>query len=518
MCRNPLYFFKSKHGVYQFRYSFPLQLCNSSNIQREIKISLRSKDRDIAIRRHYFVYLQVKALAVELKRITMSESNSKKVNLQAVIEQYKKKIILDDLRLCVEDHIIENATLVIAKDKYKSELAKKDKIIDMLSSSSSQPINNVKSVSLAHAIAEYVAIQADRKVWSDGSKRQRKSYLSVFADIVGQHLDISMVDKDAITSYQRTLRNLPTNVNKHFDRPNDISLRPIHYKHIAESHSREKLSARGLQSHFITVKPFLSWCVDTGYLTQDYRTILAIGKREIQKTKVEVLPFSLEHLSKMFTSYIYSDYSISREKPNAFHFWMPLLGLFTGARENEIATLRLSDIKIIDSILCIDINDGHEGKTLKTEAARRSVPLGQAIINAGFESYLQTRRKESKVKDPTLFELPNHRDGVSRAVSKWFNENFKVKCELTTTGKTKICFHSFRHTLINKLRSTKVGNSLVPDRIVKEIVGHEMGDVTSDVYGHNHDVALKKEAIDNVNFGIDLSKIHYSVFTKRKRI
>jgi hypothetical protein len=45
-----------------------------------------------------------------------------------------------------------------------------------------------------------------------------------------------------------------------------------------------------------------------------------------------------------------------------------------------------------------------------------------------------------------------------------------------------------------------------------------MGDVTNDVYGHNHDIALKKEAIDSVDFGIDLSKIHYSIFIKRKRI
>jgi integrase len=518
MCRNPLYFFKSKHGVYQFRYSFPLQLCNNSNIQREIKISLRSKDRDIAIRRHYFVYLQVQALAEELKRIIMSESNSKTVNLQGVIEQHKKKIILDDNRLFTESLIIENATLVIEKNSYELQIANKNKTINMLSSSVSKPTNSVTSVSLAHAIAEYVAFQADKKVWNDGGKRQSKSYLSVFADIIGQNVDISLLNKDNITIYQRTLRKLPKNVNKLFERPNDITLRPSHYKQIADSHNREKLSARGLESHFNRVKPFLSWCVDTGYLTQDHRKILAIGKREIQKTKVEVLPFSYEHLVKMFTSYIYSEYCIPREKPNAFHFWMPLLGLFTGARESEIATLRLSDIKIIDDVLCIDINDEHKGKTLKTAAARRDVPLAQSLIDAGFVSYLETRKRESKSIESTLFELPDHRDGVTRAVSKWFNENFKNKCELATTGKTKVCFHSFRHTLINKLGSTKIGNDLVPDRIVKEIVGHEMGDVTNDVYGHNHDIALKKEAIDSVDFGIDLSKIHYSIFIKRNRI
>jgi hypothetical protein len=40
-----------------------------------------------------------------------------------------------------------------------------------------------------------ILVQADRKVWSDGVKRQCKSYLSVFADIIGQNVDISLLSE-----------------------------------------------------------------------------------------------------------------------------------------------------------------------------------------------------------------------------------------------------------------------------------------------------------------------------------
>ncbi|WP_206483648.1 site-specific integrase [Thalassotalea sp. G2M2-11] len=439
--------------------------------------------------------------------------------LQGVVDSYKKKIVIDDLRDTNENLQIESMQLMRAIERQKKALKHKDETIHALSTrdpSPSRSIDTIKTITIAQAIVKYVKFQIERNTWSDKIIRQRKGYLSVFADIVGQKNDISMLNQDTITEYQRILRQLPANVNKYYELPQAVELRPEHYKKIAQTTNKNKLSARGLESHFNSVKPFLTWCVDIGYLTKDHRKLLNVGKREIQKTQKKVLPFSSEHLSRILTSYIYSEYRLPREKPNAFQFWMPLLGLFTGARESEIANLRISDIKIINDILSIDINDNHAGKSLKTEASRRCVPLAKIIIDAGFESFVEHRIKSCNTNDSLLFELPNHRDGVARAVSKWFNENFKKKCNLTTEGNTKVCFHSFRHTFINKLGSTKVGNDLVPDRIVKEIVGHEMGDVTNDVYGHEHDYVLKKEIIDCIDYGIDLSTISYSRFLKRK--
>jgi integrase len=517
MRRNPLYFFKSKYGVYLFRYSFPMFIYQRYNIQREIKISLRTKNRTVAIRRHLIVLLQVQTMTEKLNQKIMSNPKMDIGSVKAVINAYKKKIVVDDVRYENEDLKFENLALLVENAQHKQELTNKDNTINKLSSVSAPRPKAVMTISLANAMHEYFMYQVERQVWGDKVKRQRKGYMLTFADIIGQYEDISILDKDAITMYQRTLRCLPKNVNKFHKRPDDITQRPNYYKEIADSNTQDKLAARGVESHFNTVKPFLTWCVEMGYLAKDHRHILSIGKREVLKTKTEVLPFSPAHLVSMFTSYLYSDHLIPREKPCPMHFWMPILGLYTGARESELATLRLSDITRYHDILCFDINDDHDSKSVKTEASKRCVPIAQAILNAGFLVYVEQLKKETTEKDPPLFALPQHRDGVARAVSKWFNDNFKKKCKLTSPRQTKVCFHSFRHTMINKLSSTKIGDNIVENRIIKEIVGHEKGDVTGDVYGHNHDFALLKQVIDSLDFGIVASELTYERFLARRK-
>jgi len=489
-------------------------------IQREIKISLRTKQRGIAIRRHYIVLTQVNAMIRILEQFIMTDTTPSKKTLQEVLDNYKKKIIVDELRDTNNEQYFELISLKAQLKERDSIIKSKDLTINSLSAGSALPVTPLeKSITLAQAIHEYFTIQVEQQRWNENNKRQKKGYFGIFADIIGQRQDISVLDKDTITQYQRTLRQLPKNVNKFHSKPDDVLKRPAYYRDIAEHNDMPKLAARGLESHFNTVKPFLSWCVDHEYLQKDYRHVLSIGKGEIRKTKKEVLPFSQDHLLRMFTSYIYSDQLIPREKPNAFQFWVPLIGLWTGAREGEIASLLLSDIKTIDGIICFDINDESEGKSVKNEASKRKVPIAKAILDAGFESYVEQRVREkgTKTTNAPLFVLPDHRDGVARAVSKWFNENFKIKCDLKTTGNTKVVFHSFRHTLINKMRSTKMGNTPIRNSIIQEIVGHETGVVTDDTYGHDHDFSLLKEAIDSLDFGVDMSELSYERFLARRK-
>jgi len=520
MCQNPQYFSKTKHGVYQFRYSFPQSIYKKFGIRREMKISLRTKTRRIAIARHYTVLKQVHSIIEELIAIDMSDTPISRKTIDDIIEHRKAKIVLEDLTDANESIRLELIAAKAEIERSKESLRTKDRTIEAILARQVETPSNVRSsLTIKEAIAQYFELQVEKQTWSDKIKSQRKGYFGMFADIIGQDEDISILSNKTITGYQRVLRKLPKNVNKLYDRPTDYSSRPAHYRHIAKVNDHPLLAARGLESHFNTVKPFLTWCVQCGYIKENLLHLLSIGKSEIRKTEIKVLPFSNEHLNSMFISYIYSDARITREKPNPFQFWLPLIGLWTGARLNELATLLLSDIKEIDGILCFDINDNGEGKTLKSVASRRSIPIASVIQKAGFKVYLEQRTRASHGNnDFPLFDLPDHVQGVSRAVSKWFNENFKKKCGLTTPKNTKVVFHSFRHTFINKMQSTKLGDTLIPNRVIQEIVGHETGEVTNDVYGENHEYAVLKEAIDSLDFGIDFEGVTYSRFQRRKKI
>jgi hypothetical protein len=63
--------------------------------------------------------------------------------------------------------------------------------------------------------------------------------------------------------------------------------------------------------------------------------------------------------------------------------WLWLIGLYSGARLNEIAGLRRADVREVDGVLSFDITP-HDGRGLKNRSSRRTVPVHPAILAAGF--------------------------------------------------------------------------------------------------------------------------------------
>ena len=76
---------------------------------------------------------------------------------------------------------------------------------------------------------------------------------------------------------------------------------------------------------------------------------------------------------------------------------MPLLGLFTGARLGELALLLASDVSIDEAsgVSAISIADDPSiGRSLKTRASRRTVPVHPELIRLGFLEYVRERREQ----------------------------------------------------------------------------------------------------------------------------
>ena len=64
--------------------------------------------------------------------------------------------------------------------------------------------------------------------------------------------------------------------------------------------------------------------------------------------------------------------------------------------------------------------------------------------------------------------------GYGTLVSRWF-DSYLRKLGIKKKGKN---FHSFRHTVVNKLTSKKVY-----EPFIKELIGHSHDSITMDVYG-----------------------------------
>lgn len=154
------------------------------------------------------------------------------------------------------------------------------------------------------------------------------------------------------------------------------------------------------------------------------------------------------------------------------------LGWYTGARIEELCRLSKGSVITADGIRCFDFPKS------KSRASKRVVPIHPSLIS--------TIDRLSKASlDGFLIPTTSHdRYGKrSHAISKAFG---RLR---TAAGFSRLhVFHSFRHTVVTALIRADV-----PDALAKELVGHEVGNVTHDTYSKGASTAQKLAAIKKLS-------------------
>jgi integrase len=164
-----------------------------------------------------------------------------------------------------------------------------------------------------------------------------------------------------------------------------------------------------------------------------------------------------------------------------------LLGMFTGARLNEICQLDIADVQQDGGIWFLNITDeGNDTKSVKSQAGRRNVPLHAELIRLGFLDFVESRKSGARLFPDYKF-ITN--GGYGRNLSRWCNDVFLPKLGIKQPG---LVFHSFRHTVV-----TRLSQADVPEPIIQCLVGHARSGVTQEVYNRGgYRLAQLKEAVD----------------------
>lgn len=206
---------------------------------------------------------------------------------------------------------------------------------------------------------------------------------------------------------------------------------------------------------------------------------------------VQRRPFTDDELRTLFSPVTYAQ----GRQQSPYMYWLPLIGLHTGMRINEIAQLELADIGSHDGIPCFHVTDddadeaqGRRVKRVKTDAGRRIVPVHDALIDLGLLDYVHTVRQDGhKVLFP---ELSDGRDGPGQPASK----HFARYCDRVGLRDPALVFHSFRHGAVGRMRAGGIRKELS-----MVVVGHTPADDVHDSYGdikNDFSIADRKRAID----------------------
>jgi len=427
------------------------------------------------------------------------------IDLRKMRYQWKKDILLDRDK---SEEEWDNEFLRQVEKTFKLGLE-----VPSESSPSSQPIKVVNDDSdtiplvdenhraISELVDEYLT---ERRTLLENGKVRNKTIegdetsLTLFMEIIGDRR-VSELNQKHGRDFRETLRKLPPRRKTH-DNYKFKSTQEIVDMKLPSS---KTMSPRTINQNYIQkCSSWMKWCIDLGYYEGEniFRGKTVKGETNIS---VDEKQFNDNELFQIFDPKNYLDETINRGSHIRFPvYWIPILGLFTGCRLNELCQLHVSDVKPVDKLWCLDINSDSPDKSIKNPTSRRVIPLSQTLIDLGFIKYVQSL--ENKGTKRIFPELTLGKNGYSRNISRFFNVKYlSEKLGLKKKGKN---FHSFRHSLTNHLKQKGIN-----ENYVDELTGHKWNTMTFGTYSQKYEPkVLMKECVSKINFKLDFKSLKVS--------
>lgn len=254
------------------------------------------------------------------------------------------------------------------------------------------------------------------------------------------------------------------------------------------------------------VSAILGYAADNALLEANPASRVKVAMGEVKEDSR--LSYELEHLRVIFRFPIFGEGARPKGGGGEAAKWLPLLGLFTGARLEEIGQCAVADCKEEAGIPYLDLRIVEAGKKRKRNTSRRKVPVHPELIRLGFLAYVEERRKAG---DTRLFpQLKSERTEVTAAWSQWWGRYARKH---GITDKRRV-FHSFRHSFKDAGRAVPV-----PGAILDALQGHRSGQGEGANYGSaGYPLKLLATEMAKIQFdGLDLSHLAPSE-TKRRPV
>lgn len=251
---------------------------------------------------------------------------------------------------------------------------------------------------------------------------------------------------------------------------------------------------------------FFNWAIAHGHYTSHPTSpvegLFISNKSKLAEQTESFEPFNNDEIKAIFTAHYVQDMA----KPD--HYWCPLVALFSGARREELAALKASNVKTIDGVPCFHIEKG------KTPDARRIIPIHPELLKLGFAGYAQ---HVQSLGHHYLF--PHLTDGANGR-GKNVGRQFAKLLDKRGIQDDRKVFHSFRHTVITRLHTTGANPAHV-----MQIAGHSSESKGVHFQTYTHDVGLQAlaETLAKLAYPLNLEAVRlqdptFSGFLKRWKL
>ena len=322
-----------------------------------------------------------------------------------------------------------------------------------------------------------------RSDWSEATKIQMIGMCGIFVELM-EDPTLSEIDGVMLLDYRRRLLTLPRDIYQTKRRLKTDSLAALV---VAAAGLPQMLEARA-DAYLGKAGEMFAWAARNGFMPSNPAAGAVGRKKKTVREQDAREEFSDENLRLIFSSPWFAIGKGERVSPGeysnfrSFHYWLALLGLYTGGRLNELSQLHLKDIqRTAAGQWFIDFNLEGSGKIdepdkrLKTVNSIRKVPMHPELVRLGLPEYVQALANAGY---GLLFpELRFDRvKGYGKAAGQWFNEKFLgVRLEIPRDGMQT--FHSFRHSFISGLY--RLDDPSLGEFVINQLSGHERGETMS---------------------------------------
>lgn len=327
---------------------------------------------------------------------------------------------------------------------------------------------------LGAAVDDFIAEHS--RQWAGKTIGQNRAYLNILVEYFGPDRLLATITKQDASEVKKVLQALPASRNT---KP---KLKAMPLMQVIKEPGHKKIAAKTINSHIQMFKMFFDWAERHGHAPHTLFEGMKVRKDKASES--ERKPFTPDQARLIYTELTENPSGLVRKDS---HKWGMLLGMFTGARLNEVCQLDIADVKQDGATWFLNITDeGDDTKSVKSKAGRRKVPLHSELIRLGFLDFVASRRNGTRLFPDYSYSANG---GYGRNLGRWCNESFLPKLGIKQPG---LVFHSLRHTVV-----TRLGQANVPEPIIQCIVGHARSGVTQEVYlREGYTLAQLKEAIN----------------------
>lgn len=386
-------------------------------------------------------------------------------------------------------------------------------------SGAAAPPQNARSFPLMAHWDEFEKSKVTEGEWKSDTGTNARSTRNLFTGLFGD-IEASQITRATAAEFRALLFTMPSRYDKE-RRWRGLPLREVVDKApgIAKQADSGVKDAKGklvapvkflklptVDKHFSNLVEYWRWLQKTGRIGNDHANPFSgfiQSKPKGKRARKERDAWPQDMLTTLFTSPVWTGCAsiARRSKPGTniyrdARFWVPLIGRLIGAREDEICSLDVGDLRMVEGIPVFHISDS------KTEGSERDIPIPMSLLKMGFLEYRFYGRDKTEPLFPEL--LPQGIEGRrSSSFSNWFTEYRRaVDCY-----KLLVDFHSFRHNVSTDLQNMPGLNMGWAD----EITGHESEVRSSERSRYAKGVYMQhlKDTLDHIDIGVNLDHLAY---------